>query len=600
MLPEKLQGKEFQEYLTDLVKKDSKIRHVNYKNTVDHVQEMAVHAWGKKPEKLLEDFRPREEEAVRNYRLNSWESPTRSKFDKAISILNKIFNPKLYSISFPTQPAGAKIADGETLEDYTLNYYPEFDSVFMFCREVLLKQMIADPNGVIAIVPTQYDLPQNEYQKPIAVIFGSEQILDSKRGVFFLIKDKEVKKHKTKDGAIIHLFTVNSIYTFHQLFTEQGESRFIEFAKYDHNFEMLPSWYLGGIVNAEQFPYYYSSFFNPAIPHWNKAVRHDSDLDGAYVNHLHPQKWELTMDCDYSDSHGYMCNGGKIYIESKDYTTTCPRCKGTSKVSVKSPYDVYQVNPDKISSLDGKNPIIPPAGYLNVPIEIIGKLEEKVQSCINAGLEAINMDIVNSIGANQSGIAKEYDRSELHSFMQQISDYIYDNHLSNILYFINKYRYDVILGKKVDKYTPAISKPTNFDTLTTKELTYEISEAKTAKVNSNYITSLEKDAAGKRFSTNKEELNKIVAILDLDPFANFTIDEKSLMSLDGSVSKIDIVISNNIKSFIDRSVFENQDFYEKDRAEKMKILIAYANEVISSNKTSVMDLLPNDNRSISE
>jgi hypothetical protein len=593
MLPEKLQGKEFQQYLTDLVKEKSKLTHVNYCETVEHAKKMAVHAYEDSPEKLLEDYRPREESAVREYRLKSWECNTASKFEKSISVLQKIFNSKLYSVKFPPQPGGAKIDDQDSLETYLTKYYPEFDSIFMFCREVLLKQMIADPNGVIAIVPTKYDLEQNEYQQPYSILFSSSQVLDYKRGLYYLLKDQNTVKYEKKEGVILHLFTENSIITYHQVFNEKGESSFIEFAIFDHNFGILPVWFLGGVVSAKQYPYYFKSFFNAALPFWNRAIRLQSDLDGAIVNHLHPQKWEITTECEHKDSAGYTCRGGRIYNSKENFDYGCPNCKGSGLVSVKSPFDVYSINPDKLAAMEGKSPIMPPAGYINIPTEVITITKDTVKENIEEGLAAICMEIVNTIGANQSGIAKEYDRSELHSFMQKISDYMFDNHISNMIYFINRYRYGIVLKTRVDEYLPTVSKPTNFDTLTVNELTGEIAKAKESNINSSYIVALQKDIISKRFSTDSDLQKTALSVLNLDPFPTSTVEDKMNMGLDGTVAKIDVVISNNIKQFINRAIEEVPGFLELDMRKQTDILKKYANEVLNSNKTVASDLMPN-------
>lgn len=586
MLPQTLEGipfqetiasKDFQDYLFDLNRENSTSRHANYKETVEHAKEMGVHAWGEKPYKILEDARPREDPAVRKYRLDSWEPITESDFDKAISILQKIFNPKLYSITFPAQPSGVKLTEEETLERYLLEFYPEYDSIFMFCREVLLRQMIADPNGIVAVVPGSFNVEQTEFVSPHVVLFNSSQVLDYVKGSYYVLKDQLTVKDGKREGSIIHLFTNESIITLHEK-TKPQEKGFYVFAEYKHNFQLIPVWFLGGGTHSKTHPYYYTSFFKSVLPHWNKAIRHESDLDGAYVNHLHPQKWEHTIDCDYSDSHGRLCHEGVIRHDD-DTEVECRSCKGTGRKTVRSPFDVYSVNKDSLNpdSIGGA-----PAGYIQgIPVEIVTKLEDRVASLINKGLSSINMDIVNMIGADQSGIAKEYDRTELHSFMQQISDYIFDNHVSNILYFINRYRYETILGPKYNEYLPIISKPTTFDTLSIRELTDEVAKARLANVNPDYIKAIEKDAAGKRFSTNAKEKDKILAILDLNPFSNQTVDDKINMLLDSTVSKLDVVISNNISQFVERAIDEENNFLEMERGQQKEVLKKYADEILS-------------------
>lgn len=569
-------SKEFTEYLGELIKDQSKIKHSNYDKTVEHAKEMAVHAWEEKPDSILEDFRPREEQNVRDYRLLSYEPITASKFDKCISILQKIFNPKIYSIKFPDKLSNL-IKEEEDLKTYTLELFPHFDSVFMFVREVLLKAMIADPNAVISVVPGNSEADQTEYLKPVPVVFTSDQVLDYDKNNYFVLLDSQTIQYPktTREGKIIHLFTSIGIYTYNEVLRPNRASEMVLVSEYVHDLGYVPCWHLGGVIEARKMPYYYKSFFNAAIPFWKKAIRHESDLDAAYVNHLFPQKWEYTIECDNSG-----CFQGQLTDIHTGNKTTCGRCKGSGRVKTTGPYDVMQI---QHQTLDGdKNIPLPPAGYVTVPTEIVDKLENRVKFKISEGLSAINMDIVDSIGANQSGIAKEYDRSELYSFMQQISDYIFDNHISNIFFFINRYRYGAILGNKVDDNLPDISKPTQFDVLTITELTAEIAQATTAKVNPLIINAMEKDYISKKFSTNSQLQNTISAIIDLDPFPNVSTDEKMARMADGTISLEDVVISDNIKKFVYRANNENKGFFDMVYEDRYKILIKYAKEFLKA------------------
>lgn len=587
MLPETTEGKEFQDYLSDLIKDNSKHRHTNYDATVEHAEEMAVHAWGEKPEKILSEARPREDSAVKKYRLETWEPITQSYFDKSIYILQKIFSLKVFSISFPPQPGGVKLKEDETLEHYTRKMFPLFDDIFNFFSEVLLKQMIADPNGVITVVPTLYKIKQDQFQKPNVVLFNSSQILDKQEGEFYVFRDPEkVKLKNNREGAILHLFTINDIVTYEQ--TE--DNKFIEVARYTHNFGIVPAWTLGGVTDSRSYPYYYLSFFNAALPYWNKAVRHESDLDGAIVNHLHPQKWEMTIDCEHVEG-GSPCNGGLIYVEKINKSVPCSKCHGSGKISVKSPFDVYQINSDKLQMMDGKSPIVPPAGYITVPTEIIEALDAKIEKNLEKALSAINMDIVNKIGENQSGKAKEIDRTELHSFMQKVSDYVYDNHILNAFYFINRYRYGVLFGKKTDDYLPTISKPTSFDILTIQDVTEELSKAKENNSSPIYLEALERDLIDKRFGANEDIKTRAMLCIDLDPFPARSIEDKMNMKLNQTVSNKDLVISDNIVKFVKMALEEYPDFPEKERNEQNEILKGYADELIKGNQTQAKELM---------
>src|SRR5690606_31545428 len=119
------------------------LRHDLYEQTVEHAKAMSVHINGEKPLYLLERARPREDEDVKAYRLENYEPTTKAGADKALDIVSKVCNPILSTIQWKEQtPEAAE------LEQYTSEYYPIYNSLLNFNKEVILKKMLADPNGI--------------------------------------------------------------------------------------------------------------------------------------------------------------------------------------------------------------------------------------------------------------------------------------------------------------------------------------------------------------------------------------------------------------------------------------------------------------------
>src|SRR5690606_25806190 len=117
-------------------------------------------------------------------------------------------------------------------------------------------------------------------------------------------------------------------------------------------------------------------------------------------------------------------------------------------------------------------------------------LKERVDEQHKKGLEALNMDVVDKVGENQSGVAKVIDRGELYDFLYKISDVVFDTHLQNIFYFFNKYMFGVVdsnPNRKLDSNLPDINKPTTFDLSSVSEMTKDYESAKKAGVNPEYL-----------------------------------------------------------------------------------------------------------------
>src|SRR6187549_3546907 len=124
---------EFAERLKAVIKDE--YRHPLYEQTVEHCKEMRVHIYGDKPLHLLDRARPREDGDVTTYRLENYEPTTKAGADKAIDIVGKIFHHSLYSINFREQSDQSK-----ELQDYTLEYYPNYTSIVSYDKEVLLRK----------------------------------------------------------------------------------------------------------------------------------------------------------------------------------------------------------------------------------------------------------------------------------------------------------------------------------------------------------------------------------------------------------------------------------------------------------------------------
>ena len=89
-------NQDFAELLKEIIK-DGR-RHALYELTVEHADEMSVHILGTKPDDLLERNRPREDQEVKDYRLENYEPTTKAGADRAIKIIGKGFNPTLYPL----------------------------------------------------------------------------------------------------------------------------------------------------------------------------------------------------------------------------------------------------------------------------------------------------------------------------------------------------------------------------------------------------------------------------------------------------------------------------------------------------------------------
>lgn len=580
-MDEQIFDEDFLKRLKQLVSDEKdEYKHEHYKAAKEHCEEMSWHVYGTKPDSLLKRVRPREDPAITAYRLDSYEPITKSICKKALSIIHKIFNSKLYSIRFDEDEKA------QTLKKYSLEDYPRFNSIVNYLANYSLKKLIADPNGVFLVQPNIYGVKESERVQPIVTCYGSCDIWDF-TDEYFLLFDKGGKDEwyfTYVNDTLIHKIVV-TLENSGSRVDQRKLSVTIE-ATYNHNFGEMPLWYLGGEYSDKHYGLF-ESFFSPAIPFWNEAINDHSDVTGGYRMHMWPQKWEVADECEYVEESKYPCTGGYIFNAESGSKHQCPECKGMGRKTIKSPYESYLVNRDKFTSNDGTTNIDVPFGYVTVPTESLKMLEDKANRNLEMGLNALSMDVVNKIGENQSGISKEIDRSELHDFLQKVADQYFEVHLKNIYYFFTKYMFGVSDPNKVDDIQPEISKPTTFDVYTATELTLQYGGAKTAGLSASYMTVKQAEIQDKEFQTNPELLAVLDLELALDPLSGVSRDDVALMLANGTVTKETAIIHDNIKMFVRRAIQEVGGFTEKKLTEQLTKLEEYAAEVVKKTKVTI-------------
>lgn len=562
-------------------------RHPCYQECVDHAEEMSWHLYGEKPVTLLSRTRPREDPAVTNYRIENYEPTTKSAADKAINIVSKIFNPNLYSIRWKDPSKSS-----QELKEYTLEYYPEHNSVVNYTKDVLLRKMLADPNAVVVVKLESMPEKTNEALKPILKIFGSSSVWNYDVDHYLLFTHTE--QVKSKNGGPINWFCFEyydktDYLKFRTYVTATGKLVIEEEENYPHNFGEIPVWRLQGVPEAKDTgEIMYKSFFNSAAPYWNLAIIHESDVLGAFINHIHPQKYELSEVCNYKWNNQYPCRQGKIKMESGD-TMDCPKCDGSGYRNMSGPYGVYKFSKEKLSEGDG--PLgVDPVGYISVPVDATKMLEERAARMEKKGMWAINMDVEDEVGEVQSGVAKTIDRSAQYDTLFNIGSVVFDVHLQNIFYFMNKYMFQVAdksEGKDSQTNLPEINKPTQFDIASTSELVANYKVAKESGLDPNFLQLKQIEIGTRDLTTNPDLKLFTNLLLDLDPLPGMDANTIGLNVSKFFVRQVDAVVHFNLKRFLERAMQEDEQFLEKSKEEQKAKLEEYGQEVVKETKPKI-------------
>ncbi len=554
---------------------DKKVEHPNYVENVDQASQMGVHIKGDSPTHLLEAYRPNEPKEVRNYRLNIYEPITKTQGKRIVNVLAKIQQSSNYSIKFPEQK---NVSEDDSLEQYTTKEYPHFGSITDWAFNVALKQNLLDANSLVVVMPLVIPDDNVTFLKPFTFIYRSDQVLDYGLNYYTLLLDE---KNVVSDVPlnIWLIVTDNQILKITQVSTSDPSKVEIDIL-FEFSFGEVPAYFMKGDYREETIPYAYDSYISGILPTWNKAIRMDSDLDAQYNQHLFLERVEIevecTAQCQMSEELGFnirLVNGKEV---------VCNSCNGKGFINGRSPLGVTSVRKD---AFEGENSgEFPGVTYIEKPTDIVELTEKKVADLLSQGFQAINMDIIDKVGENQSGTAKVIDRSELNSFLNKVSDNLFDNIIFNAYKFISLWRFNV-----VNEVTfPVINKPTNFNALNEGMLIEEIKTISEAGLDT---TQYELDLIDKKYPNDKEKQLYNKNVLTLDPLAGRTEEEKVDIRLSGGVTQEQFIISSNIRGFLLDAIEKDEDFLLKSREEKQNKLNELAKAQI---------IKPIDNGSIQE
>lgn len=574
------EGEAFNKYLSSIVREQQSYRHRYYKQTTDHAESMGVHIEGFKPTKLLEEKRPNEPEEVRKYRLKTWKNVTQSQSEKITNTVARIFNPKLYKLKFPEKPS--IIPEGEDLGRYLTEEYGVYKSLWVFVRETLLKMTFSDPNSVCVVFPENPLAENNEFYRPLPIIYRSETVVDFVDDLYYTIY---IHNKKTNSGKIM-VVTDQSV----RVYNVKGTT-ITSAVDYDHGLGVVPAFRLGGKVMGSLNPYYFHSFVSGIQPHWDKAITMISDADGSIVNHLFPERWEWQSSCN-------KCNGkGKLDVnkyevgegENEAHWVDCKTCLGTGYITNKSPYGVIGIKRDALNP-DLPTPT-PPAAYIDKDIEPLRELRNIIKEEILEGFSSINMEILHKVGENQSGVAKTIDRQDLDSFLMRVANHVFDCQIKPIIEFTARWRMSNLLSEfQLEEYIRevSVSKPKEFNIVSMNALINELKEATTANVSANYIKSIETELINNKFSNNETERKLNLATVRLKPFPNLSTDQLLSARAANAITLKDFIRNQNIDDLVLLAVGEDDNFVNLSFKEQLDKIYEIIERDYMNNTTSLV------------
>lgn len=538
------------------------------------------HADGTYPEELIEERRPHESLAVKEYRCRIWEPITKPDFGKVLLSLAKIRRSTEWSIKFDAA-IPPRISPAETLEQYLTMNFPHFTSIVNWAFAVLLREAAIDANAWIAVMPSDEDIEAGQYLKPYPYIFRSEQIVDVEEGRFIVALAGEKAEYTVKDvthvdGARYYVITDTEFQRWDQVDTTR---RFEMTWLYQHNLNRLPAFQMRGVVvRTTDNGVINESRLAPMLPRLNEAAREYSDLQAEVVQHIYSEKWEI------GDTECTTCSGkGECELPGLRHGlwTECIACNGTG-FKPRGPYTTMMI---KAPMAGEANAPIPPAGYIQKDTDIVKVQDERIDKHIRKALAAVAMEHVADSPLDQSGIAKAYDDDETNTFAHAVAEDLVAM-LDSVCDFTNELRNALVVPDSVARRAmlPQIAVPERFDLFSAAMVEQELLNAKDKGVNPVILNALELQYAVKKFSNEPEVRDRIELNIKLDPLANVSEENKMVILQNKGITLETYIISSNIYAFINRALDEKGDaFYSMKLSEQKGLITSYAKEQLEAN-----------------
>lgn len=544
-------------------------RHEGHKESVDLYESLCVHAEGRYPIDAIDKRRPSESEEIKNYRKEIFVPLAKETLSQIFNVAGKIRRSPDWMINFTE--VEVPIAKGEGLYEYTMKNYPVFTSLEFWAFSVLMKNYFLDAGALILVEPLQTTVQENEYLKPIPIIFNSPNVLeyDVINNICIL---KETVKHEIEETTFI-------VVTNTHITRWKSSNSNWDKVEYEHGLGRMPIVKMPGRFLKSYKTYQLNeSPIQTVAARMKEFVREYSDLQAEVVQHVHSETWQwANLPCKICEVSG-ISTGKVIDKKSGKRDKPCTSCHGTGTIA-SSPYTNMVVRGTKQSMNEQPAPI-PPKGIIEKNTAIVTIQDARIERHAYKALESLNLHFLVKTPANQSGYAKDVDGQETQNTVYSWAEDIVWT-LDKVFFLTNEYRYRVSITdqEKRNSLLPEIPIPEKYDLLSAMYLIDDLTKANTAKLNPVLINAMQVELVKKRFYYAPDKIDFLVAVLELDPMPGLTEDEKMVRVGNNGVSEINYIITCNIYTLVQKAVIENKGFLQMEKDKQMEILVGYAEEI---------------------
>jgi hypothetical protein len=480
---------------------------------------------------------PNEHPDSKAHCIATYEPITKSSIWKGINNLLRIFSSSSFSFEV-----------GEELNEWLEEYeYDGHNLLNYFLNEWVSRAVAEDPNGLFVVYPPDWaeergicpiqwvrsELIKSRTDDSISFIsemdsqvrYYYENVV-TKREVFY---DDSIGKVNARswtettynerlkvkvEKQVVHLFTKDGFI----IYRNSGQPREfdIQTVQFAEQMSAVPVFPGGGAVADKADQLLFESFVQAFVPFGNLALLQHRNHRAVDLQFSYPRMMELQVPCDHPKCQaGYMkCAKTAMFPDGKQ---PCPKCKGSSYVTVQSPYKVYQPKYDPNDANENKHLQTDPVKFFSPDVGIIDYSKNAWKDYLKQAEDAIFVQQKAYTAQVQSAESKEIDMDELYAWLNNVSKVFYNN-LRQVLQALEDY-----ISRSPVAVT--VERPYSYAILTEGEAFLALNNILTSKAPI-FVKGNRVDEFVRKFVSKDSPVNKALGILkQYDPLLYYAIDE---------------------------------------------------------------------------
>jgi hypothetical protein len=456
---------------------------VGYKEAWEQRRALAVHILnGEFPEHLFRNRAPNQTEAELEWLRKNFKQNTLPVFLDLENTVGRAMHPRNWSIEFAEDEAG------DDVREYTEKGIREWGSVYNFMRFAGLRIKVQDAMGVIAVLPTNIAVVEEEdgtqvmdsesVMEPDIHYFTCEQMWGYEYDKWYMLRlntNSWVDSYKKQQtGVLCWLVDGENVWRIEQV-GRPSDWQFTYSLEFRHGVGVAPCINLMGTPAVKQGRLVWESPYLATKDLLDSALLNSNYLEASIQTVMYPHKVMIGDPCDFVDTENDApCVGGTItyYKEDRPFQVSCKACGGTGDKGRLSRFGTLVVNRDPNSTNTDQVNATNALAFVSPDTASLEFTEEHIDKKMNAARAMLHLMPATNVAGAAGQTPNEVNANDRakDAFVKTIADQLFLIQ-SFIIECMGKMRH----GSEWDGFV--LRPPTNYDLRTDNDHLEEIAAA---------------------------------------------------------------------------------------------------------------------------